>query len=117
MFLVHVHRLPVAERGSKPRNNELCTVCCNETIYVSLRDSTNRAFLNPIQLPRAFVHMLKSGALYTPQKTDDEDRSLSEVEMSDFLFATVQSTDKAQSAKSAAFAYAKPTANVHAPPL
>ena len=52
--------LPVAERGSKPRNNALCTVCCMETLYVSLRDSTNRAFLNPIQLPRAFVH--------TPQK-------------------------------------------------
>ena len=62
---VNVHMLPVAERGSKPRNNALCTVCCMETIYVSLCDTTNRAFLNPIQFPRAFVHHLLSVPLCT----------------------------------------------------
>ena len=30
-----------AAHGSKPRDIALHTVCCNETIYVSLRDATN----------------------------------------------------------------------------
>ena len=34
----------------EPRDNALCTVCCMETIYVSLRDTTNRAFLFSRQL-------------------------------------------------------------------
>ena len=52
--------LTVAEHGSKPRDNALCTVCCIETIYMSLRDTTNRAFLNRTLLPYAFVYQRKN---------------------------------------------------------
>ena len=57
--------LTVAEHGSKPRNNALCTVCCMETIYMSLRDTTNRAFLNRTPPPFALVHQPKSTPLCT----------------------------------------------------
>ena len=33
-----------AERGSKPRDIALHIVCCIETLYVSLRDATNKMF-------------------------------------------------------------------------
>ena len=54
----NLHMLSGAERGSKPRNNALHVVCCMETIYLSLRDATNKMFLNPTPHPCAFVHQL-----------------------------------------------------------
>ncbi len=53
-------------RGSKPRNNALHVVCCNETIYVSLRDATNKMFLNRTPHPRAVVHTPKKCAIVHP---------------------------------------------------
>ena len=49
-----------AERGSKPRDIALHVVCCMETIYLSLRDTANKMFLNPTPRPLAFLHQLKT---------------------------------------------------------
>ena len=49
----------------EPRDNALCTVCCMETLYVSLRDATNKMFLNPSLRPYAFVHPPQTSSLCT----------------------------------------------------
>ena len=47
------------------RDNALYTVCCMETLYVSLRDATNKMFLNPSLRPYAFVHPPQTSSLCT----------------------------------------------------
>ena len=54
-----VHMLSGTEQGSKPRDNALHVVCCIETIYLPLRDATNKMFLNPTPRPSVFVHQLQ----------------------------------------------------------
>ena len=68
--MAHVHRLSVAEHGSKPRDNALCTVCCMETIYVSLCDTTNRAFLFSQQLNQRMGIVRRKVSLFVCTKTD-----------------------------------------------
>ncbi len=51
LVIADLHMLSGAERGSKPRASALHVVCCMETLYVSLRDATNKMFLNPTLRP------------------------------------------------------------------
>ena len=51
-----------AKHGSKPRASALHDICCMETIYVSLCDTTNIVFLNRTPPPFAFAHTPKTSS-------------------------------------------------------